>query len=332
MTLKECCRILGVDSSTGLEDVKHAYRRRAFELHPDLNPHLGDAGRQFQLLNEAYVILSRLIAAREARDARLRGEGGEKRADRASEAAAEQAEGRAERDESGSSAQGDGKESGGKASERETERTEQEAPGSTSQPGSDDGAAPGPNAAERPGARKASPQAGGDNLYTEQQEVLRDILNDPFARRVFEDIYSEIRKKGTSASRPSPGIKGKPASEPIRGRKAPVGTGKRAGDSPDSERIFRKSGIDFSQGMGGIVKGWLRSQIDEEQTFHLPAARLFPGARIRLQIRRGLSDSLTTVEVTLPPDFMVGKPIRLKGMGRKVGRWQGDLYLRLVAG
>jgi molecular chaperone DnaJ len=55
------------------------------------------------------------------------------------------------------------------------------------------------------------------------------------------------------------------------------------------------------------------------------------GARIRLQIRRGLSDEITTVEVQLPQDYVTGKPVRLKGMGKRIGHWRGDLYLTLVA-
>ena len=54
-----------------------------------------------------------------------------------------------------------------------------------------------------------------------------------------------------------------------------------------------------------------------------------PGRRVRLQIRRGLSGELHTVEITLPPDFAVGKPVRLRGLGKRVGPWQGDLYLTL---
>ena len=76
-----------------------------------------------------------------------------------------------------------------------------------------------------------------------------------------------------------------------------------------------------------MVKGWLRRQIDEEQTLALPSANLAPGKRIRLQIRQALSGELKTVEITLPPDFAVGKPIRLRGLGKRVGPWQGDLYL-----
>jgi molecular chaperone DnaJ len=75
----------------------------------------------------------------------------------------------------------------------------------------------------------------------------------------------------------------------------------------------------------------MRKQIDEEQTFHLPPSVLRPGARIRLQIRRGMSDELSTVEIKLPQDYTAGKPVRLRGMGRHIGRWRGDLYLTLVA-
>ncbi len=48
-----------------------------------------------------------------------------------------------------------------------------------------------------------------------------------------------------------------------------------------------------------------------------------------MQIRQGLSEDLRTVEITLPPDFTIGKPVRLKGLGKRVGPWQGDLYLTI---
>ena len=28
-------------------------------------------------------------------------------------------------------------------------------------------------------------------------------------------------------------------------------------------------------------------------------------------------------------DFIPGKPVRLRGLGKRVGPWQGDLYLKL---
>jgi molecular chaperone DnaJ len=59
---------------------------------------------------------------------------------------------------------------------------------------------------------------------------------------------------------------------------------------------------------------------------------LVPGARIRLQVRHGFSGEKKTVEFTLPPEFVPGKPVRLKGLGRHVGGLRGDLYLRVFSG
>ncbi|MFJ4544194.1 J domain-containing protein [Pseudomonas sp. NPDC088885] len=49
--------VLGITTNAGVENIKSAYRRRAMQLHPDRNPGTDTTG-QFQLLNEAYAILS----------------------------------------------------------------------------------------------------------------------------------------------------------------------------------------------------------------------------------------------------------------------------------
>ena len=77
------------------------------------------------------------------------------------------------------------------------------------------------------------------------------------------------------------------------------------------------------------MKGWLKRQIDEELTISIPAASLVPGNKIRLKISHGLSNDARTIEVTIPRDYVIGKPIRLKGLGMHVGPWHGDLYLML---
>lgn len=61
ISLKECYSILNLSKGATLDDVKRAYRRRAFELHPDLHPGNADAARQFQRLNEAYVALAQIL-------------------------------------------------------------------------------------------------------------------------------------------------------------------------------------------------------------------------------------------------------------------------------
>ena len=81
--------------------------------------------------------------------------------------------------------------------------------------------------------------------------------------------------------------------------------------------------------MGG-VKSWLRGQLDDEQTVSYPAHAVGPGKLLRLTVSSRFGDP-KTIEITLPPDFVVGRPVRLKGLGRKLGPFTGDLYLRVLA-
>lgn len=50
-------RVLGLAPNAGAAEIKAAFRRKAMELHPDRND-APDATEQFQLLNEAYGVLS----------------------------------------------------------------------------------------------------------------------------------------------------------------------------------------------------------------------------------------------------------------------------------
>lgn len=146
-----------------------------------------------------------------------------------------------------------------------------------------------------------------------KEDVLKDILNDPFARRVFEDIYSHIRKD-------EPG---------------PAQTARETGRQQSPQKPIRTAPASakapLGDGMLGKVKGWLRKQIDDEQVVRLPRRSLVPGARVRLEIQHGLGGEPQIVELTLPPEFMPGKAMRLKGMGRRLGSLRGDLYVRIEA-
>ncbi len=321
MTLKECYRILRLDKSASLDEVKHAYRRRAFELHPDLNPGLIDAGTQFQKLNEAYVILSKIIALRESQTGRQAGRTDS--SDPGQKTAAPSEEKRTAQGNENTFRHEDVSESGEKNDK--TGRTRSDNQSTAEDKTSDDSSFTGASTQTTDKTRER--KHTGEQVYAEQQEVLKDILNDPFARRVFEDIYSAIHKN----TPPSP------PSTPSAEEGAKNTRSQPARSTPFSE--LKRRGLDwgqsklshtFSKKLGGAVKNWLQGQIDEEQVFELPAKRLVPGARIRLQIRRGLSEELTTLDVTLPPDFHPDKPIRLKGMGKQLGHWQGDLYLRFL--
>ena len=308
LSLKECYSILNLDKGATLEDVKRAYRRRAFELHPDLHPGDADAGRQFQRLNEAYVALSQVLQTEEQKYAerpekeRARRKGQEAHKDRQEEARTERPDDKEDKDDK---------------EEKEGSRRTAQAPPADESTQDTAGDSSGDKTEGR--RKRAASAAYG------REEVLRDLLNDPFARRVFEDIYSEVNRQAQEESAAPP-----PPPPPQDEPKAPV-----TPPAPPKPRKVQmewgghKLNLDFSKGLKGMVTGWLRHQIDDEQTIKMPAASLIPGARIRLQIRRGLSEELSTIEITLPQDFVVGKPVRLRGLGRKVGQWQGDLYLTL---
>ncbi|MDR2825530.1 MAG: molecular chaperone DnaJ, partial [Deltaproteobacteria bacterium] len=137
---------------------------------------------------------------------------------------------------------------------------------------------------------------------------------------VFEDIYSHVRYnsgKGANSAGSAPPPPPKKTSKKIRVA------------SPYNPPLLAV-GKQFYKLAGGI-KGWLRKQIDDEQTIFLPGESLIPGARIRLQVQHGFSGEKKTIEFTLPPEFAPGKPVRLKGLGRHLGSLQGDLYLRVFS-
>ncbi|HEU6436450.1 MAG TPA: J domain-containing protein [Nitratidesulfovibrio sp.] len=318
MTLRECYRILQVGNGASLDEVKKAYRRLAFELHPDLNPGRPEAARRFQRLNEAYVLLSRTLdtpgpggngngtgAAGNTADR----ESAEREATRAYEQARQRfgdmGTGGSGGTGGGSGANAGASASGSASSSSTTSSSTTSAGGANGGAGGGAGAASstyGPTGADRNRRRAEATYQG------RQDEVLQDILRDPFARRVFEDIYSQIRRDG-----------GGLAARPPKKRKLSLEWGGKA------------LTLDLTHGIGGAVTGWLRRQIDDEQTVYLPAPSIVPGARLRLQVTQGLSGEVRTVEVTLPPDYVVGRPIRLKGLGKRIGPWQGDLYLRILA-
>ena len=341
ISLKECYDILKLKKDADTADLKRAYRRRAFELHPDLNPGNPDASKDFQLLNEAYVALSAVLKHEDtvrASTEASRAEQEEARARAAKDEAEEnarQASARAEQEaRQNASAESDNARqagpTGASGASDSADTASAAGPSGAAGAGQAAGAKASTNRANRQEQAKAKGTTGGQqaqNGYSEH-DVLRDLLTDPFARRVFEDIYSELNRQH-QAETPPPRQE-EPAPEQPKAK--PAAAEKRNVKLHQSNLAWGtpKWNKEHSKGVTGMVKGWQRRQIDEEQSLTLPSANLAPGRRVRLQIRQALSGELKTVEITLPPDFVVGKPIRLRGLGKRVGPWQGDLYLTLT--
>ena len=172
-------------------------------------------------------------------------------------------------------------------------------------------------------ARDAQGKAGSQGFHLREEEVLRDLLSDPFARQVFEDIYSQLKN-------------GQPKARPGQGQGNPNAPGPGQTEAPLRRSLNIQWGeksldLDMSKGLVGGIKSWLRGQLDDEQTVHFPAFSLGPGKTLRITVSARFSGEPKTVEITLPPDFVVGRPIRLKGLGRKLGPFTGDLFLRILA-
>lgn len=430
-SLKECYSIVGVLPTAGLEEVKKAYRKRALELHPDMNPQAGsEASRKFHELNEAYVTLLDYISAQDAKEAAEKA-AKEAMAQAAQKAKEEELAKRAQKEETRRQRQEAEKQFRDEKEKAEREKREEERREKLKQEIerqekerlakiAEEKARQERLLAERrerEARERAERLEREARLAREKEEALRrareaaekvarekkaqEKREEEMARRARAEAdktskanYTDYISQASNNNHSSEADNGKKAESHKRtyGRHASGFTSEEekkrqaaqtykensrdelfenvlnnsnravydtiraqttAGESmfvesaspvPDAPQENAKPrkfqvewgdkayAVDLTGGIGKKVKGWLRSQIDEEQVVIMPPTALFAGARIRLQIRTaGLRGELRTIEIALPPDFAVGKPVRLKGMGKKVGSWQGDLYLTFQA-
>ncbi|MDR2488499.1 MAG: DnaJ domain-containing protein [Desulfovibrio sp.] len=276
MTRKECFAALGLNDGADQEEVKRAYRKLAFALHPDLHPDEPDAAKRFQRVNEAYVLLSRPEQSGKTRPFQKPARSAAEESTAKMREEAQRAYARARQ----------GREFSCKDSQQNRQEHE-----------------------------------------SEREDVLKDILNDPFARRVFEDIYSHIQEEKKRRGKGDARTHGTHAAAQ-RTAKAHAASVPEFGVEAGAQASLQDSNSTGARVVGKL-KNWLRRQIDDEQVLRLPSESLTPGARVRLQIQHGLGGETQVVELTLPPEFVPGKTMRLKGMGKRIGNWRGDLYVRL---
>ena len=65
MSAKDYYRILGIEPTASVKEIKNAYRELAFKYHPDRNQDNPDAVNQMKAVNEAYAVLSDATKRRE---------------------------------------------------------------------------------------------------------------------------------------------------------------------------------------------------------------------------------------------------------------------------
>ncbi len=315
--------ILKISKTATLDEVKKAYRKRAFELHPDLHPENPNANKEFQLLNEAYVLLCAYInkpktTATPKTEAQAGYESStddstyfrqkDPNAYKSSSKYTKQEEPKARpyaKTENLFTNNYKRKTSTEEAKTESHKRTYSKAQSAYQEEGN--------KASSR--VHSANPKDHANFVQDPTptpEELMQDILKDPFARRVYEDIYSKLEEKNdTYCESPYTGEKKK---------KKIINT----------DWITDNIHIGTDKNIGGNAKSWFKKQIDDYIEYELPAQSLYPNSRIRLQIGQGFSKEPRTVEITLPPDFVIGKPIRLSGLGKKIGKWTGDLYITFV--
>ncbi len=431
-SLNDCYVILKIPQNSTMEAVKQAYRKLAFELHPDLNPNSASANTEFHELNEAYVFIINYlndqekkksakasffdaqantkkatkdaakqkaweeeIKAKEEREkkeqVRKERQEREKEADerrRAFERAErevrdrERIRERIEKDEAKRQAKKDAERAEARRKEAEQDALLKERlmkqMADEAQRSKD---AAKRDAAKREAAQRDAAQAEQDkktrsysnagkpildqNKYHEgsvgpdgknssasssdsnkkiyyrsknygdediKEQILQELLEDDYARKVYEDISSELharKREQNNFTEPNARVNmgaersGATHSKTISADSVSSKTDKNA--QAASSHITGQIATGIKQGLSG----WFKNQINDELELFFPASKLVAGARMRLQIRIGWSGELQTLEIKLPADFVPGKPIRLKGMGKKIGKWQGDLYLKL---
>jgi molecular chaperone DnaJ len=282
MNTNKYYEILGLQPDADLTEIKKAYRRLAFKYHPDLNPHDPEAGSKFQQINAAYIFLRQQFQSYSKENAKTTYQSTKTR----------QAAYAYKKTSQQKTFSQQGQSSKNKQHFQTHKQTQQKTTTRTFKVSQQHKSTARQTTSTRYQTGNKSYRA---QFFNRQEEILKEILNDPFARQVFEDIFQKVKQHSSTSIN-------------------------------DAQQAIKS---DLSS-LPKTIKHWWRKQLDVEQTISLPASRLIPGTKLRIQIRHKLIGSPRTIDFTLPLDFRIGRPIRLKGLGLSLGPWKGDLYLRFL--
>lgn len=406
ITLKEAYLLLEITKDAGIEEVKQAYRKRAFALHPDLHPDNANAAAEFQRVNEAYVAVIAYLdneAKKQSAKAQFvnvererkkqfeeqKRQAEQKRAEERKRKEKEQAE-RAER-ERREMERVQARERAKREEERRRrlqEKIEKEEARIKAKQEEERlnlikkleekaqefrtliieqmEAVRRENEARAKAQKQAESQtdnqeqsqqrfkkinnsynANGEGYYNKYAGNYEQVVQNAFANgngqasqsaqhagdtaqnTAQNFAYDTTFRTVTPGQKPSQEQK----EETQKKNQKEYFTGQEISVTKESSipQAILKASTEPLEGLKKGLSSWFKSQIDEELELFFPASKLQPGVKMRLQFRVGLANELQTIELTLPKDFTPGKVMRLKGLGKKIGKWQGDLYLKLQA-
>lgn len=385
LTLQEAYTLLDVERSAGIDEVKQAYRKRAFALHPDLHPDNENAAMEFQRVNEAYVTVityldsqakkksakAQFVNAEKAKKSKFEEEKRQAEQKRAEERKRKEKE-REERIER------ERREMERRQARERARREEIRRKRLQEEIDKEEARIKAKQEEERLNLIKKLEEKAQEfkTLIIEQMEEVRKERESQAHAQNQNENWEQVQYKNPNNAYNAFGVPiynkyagnfeqkiHQQPEEAVKAEKTEAGTSQdtaytNVNASRQNSRSERneeeKSQKDYfteqeisankensipqaiikagAEPLEGIKKGissWFKNQIDEELELFFPAAKLQPGVKMRLQFRVGLTSELQTVELTLPKDFVPGKPMRLRGLGKKIGKWQGDLYLKL---
>ncbi len=275
MNLKQCYTILGLKDDATLETLKTNYRRLAFKFHPDLNQNDPQAAQKFQQVNEAYLTLQKELADGTSKKFTTKKERAAKPRPKTTQYRTWYKEKTRPEQE-----------------QQDTKTRRQQRPFQAKKQ------------TERPRPER---KINREKVQKERQEhfqaprpekIFQDLLKDPFAKKVYEDIFLKLKNERHS------GTSVRPA----------------AGESETRKRA----------GMVSSARAWLHKRADIWETVHVAAQKLIPGGTIQITVQHPFTGSPVYLDVRLPYDFSIGRTLRLKKKGKNLGLFKGDLYLRFL--
>ena len=187
-------------------------------------------------------------------------------------------------------------------------------------------------------------RSGNAGFSYSQEEIFRDLFNDPQFQQMFRSILNEFRKAGL---RSSPAfvkksffngkggmlfIGGLFMFGSLAGKIAEAKLNKKL---PGSENIMRSLGQKFGKFLGyGENKEETAHKFgdsgDIAYTLELSSDELKHGKMVEIFVPG--PEVAETLRVRIPPDSRPGQKLRLKGKGQVTDTGRGNLYLELALG
>lgn len=288
MNLQQCYTLLGLSENDTIETLKTQYRRLAFKYHPDLNQSDPQAGQKFQEINEAYLTVQKAMQ----NGTKLKFTSGKtqttnlwKRTTRP------QNQNRQTNTQNCTEKKEHKKSTDFKKTEKQQRKWEKN---NTREP--------------------FIPDPHKDSIF-------QDLLKDPFAKKVYEDIFFKLKNEKPRQKTETKNQKNKSESEQKPNNSA---------TNFQDEQADNVNFFSLKQSVFFRIRNWLHNQTDIRETVYLPAQKLLPGSTILITVKQPFTQKPIMLDIRLPYDFAVGRTLRLRKKGKNLGFFKGDLYLQFL--